>query len=131
MSGRPRHDAMALNPADIATVSKLLDEALELPAPAREAWLAALPPEHQRHAPALRGMLGQQSQLNTEGPLSTLPLLGRDDTEARGGDACCSSSSACSTCACHKSELARACRTPGTRDRSGCGRCPDRVVECV
>ena len=57
---------MSLNPADIATVSRLLDEALALPAELRDAWLAALPGEHQRHADTLRQMLAREAELDTD-----------------------------------------------------------------
>lgn len=77
---------MALNPADIATVSRLLDEALDLPPAERESWLAALPPEQQRHAVTLREMLAQQDHLETEQPLASMPRLRADDTVANAGD---------------------------------------------
>ena len=77
---------MALNPADIATVSRLLDEALALEPARREAWLAALPAEHRRHADALRDMLAQQARLDTDDPLQTMPKLASDDAVALAGD---------------------------------------------
>jgi tetratricopeptide (TPR) repeat protein len=77
---------MALAAADIATLSRLLDQALELDAEQREAWLAALPPDHQRHASALRDMLAAQSASDTAGPLSSLPQLDSNESTARPGD---------------------------------------------
>ena len=77
---------MALNPADIATLSRLLDEALALAPNTREAWLSALPPEHQRHAPALRGMLADAEDLEASPRLQTLPTLPSDEAVARAGD---------------------------------------------
>lgn len=53
---------MALTPEDISALSRLLDEALVLPAADREAWLARLPPAEQAHAARLRKMLAQHSQ---------------------------------------------------------------------
>ena len=53
---------MALTPEDISALSRLLDEALVLPAADREAWLARLPPAEQAHASRLRKMLAQHSQ---------------------------------------------------------------------
>ena len=48
---------MALNPADLPLLSRLLDEALELPDDQIKPWLAALPPEHVHLAPQLLEML--------------------------------------------------------------------------
>jgi serine/threonine-protein kinase len=72
--------------ADIATLSRLLDQALELDAEQREAWLAALPPDHQRQASALRDMLAAQSASHTAGPFSSLPKLDSNESTARPGD---------------------------------------------
>ncbi len=77
---------MALNPADIAVVSRLLDEALALDVAEREPWLAALAPEHQRHAEALRGMLAQEARLDTDPRLASLPKLASDETVAHADD---------------------------------------------
>jgi serine/threonine protein kinase len=77
---------MALNPADIATVSRLLDEGLELPDADREAWLHALPADQQHHAATLRGMLARQAQLDTAGPLGSMPDLRTDEAVAHAGD---------------------------------------------
>lgn len=78
---------MALNLADIATVSRLLDEALAREPAVREAWLAALPAEHQRHAEALRDMLAQAAKLDTDRPLEAPPKLPpADEAVAHAGD---------------------------------------------
>ncbi len=77
---------MSLNPADIATVSRLLDEALALPAEQRDAWLAALPDEHQRHADTLRQMLAREAELDTDSLLDSLPRMAPDESVARPGD---------------------------------------------
>lgn len=77
---------MALNPADIAVVSQLLDQALALPAEEREAWLSALPAEHQRHLDTLRGMLAHEVELDIDSRLDALPRLPVDESMAHGGD---------------------------------------------
>ncbi len=53
---------MALTPQDISALSRLLDDALVLPAADREAWLARLPPAAQVHAARLRSMLAHHSR---------------------------------------------------------------------
>ena len=53
---------MALTPEDISALSRLLDEALVLPAAEREAWLTRLPPASQAHSARLRRMLAHHSQ---------------------------------------------------------------------
>ena len=53
---------MALTPEDISALSRLLDEALLLPAADHEAWLARLPLPEQAHVPRLRSMLVRHSQ---------------------------------------------------------------------
>jgi hypothetical protein len=62
---------MALNPADIAVVSQLLDQALALPIEEREVWLTALPAEHDRHRETLRGMLAQEAGLEVDSRLDS------------------------------------------------------------
>ena len=52
---------MPLSTADISTLSRLLDEAMDLAAGDVERWLAALPPHHRPFAPRLREMLAQYS----------------------------------------------------------------------
>ncbi|MBL0148584.1 MAG: serine/threonine protein kinase [Ideonella sp.] len=77
---------MALTPTDIAALSRLLDEALALDPDQREAWLSALPAEHQAHADRLREMLAQEAGLDTDERLSALPRLAGDEATARVGD---------------------------------------------
>lgn len=77
---------MALNPADIAAVSQLLDQALALPVSEREAWLAALPAEHQGHRDTLRDVLAQEAQLDTDSRLEAMPRLPTDDGVAHADD---------------------------------------------
>ena len=72
---------MALNATDIATLSRLIDTAVALPVGEREAWLQALPAEHQPLAGHLREMLAAQALQGTEeegggdGALPPLPAL--------------------------------------------------------
>ncbi len=75
---------MTLKPTDIAEVSRLLDQALELPALERQAWLDALPAEHQGHAATLRSMLAAYEASFTDDRLSTLPRLGPAPSEGAG-----------------------------------------------
>jgi eukaryotic-like serine/threonine-protein kinase len=74
---------MALNPADITVVSRLLDEALALPLAERSAWLNGLPAEHLRHADTLRGMLEQADGLASDPMLDGLPHIGPDASVAQ------------------------------------------------
>ncbi|WP_395703438.1 serine/threonine-protein kinase [Aquabacterium sp.] len=78
---------MALNPADIAIVSRLLDEALALSPIERDAWLRTLPPEMQRHAPVLQDMLAAAPDLSRDERLASLPRLdAADESVAAEGD---------------------------------------------
>ena len=61
---------MALTPQDISALSRLLDEALVLPAADREAWLARLPPAAQVHAARLRSMLAHHSRSTQAGSVN-------------------------------------------------------------
>jgi hypothetical protein len=56
---------MKLPRQDWAEVLRLLDHALELPAHARSAWLAALPTAHARLRPALEQLLTQRAAIET------------------------------------------------------------------
>lgn len=78
----PIRGNMALDPADISVVSRLLDQALALPAAEREAWLAALPDEYRRHAEALWEMLAQEEQLGTDPLLASMPSLAEEEAVA-------------------------------------------------
>ena len=77
---------MPLTPADIAALSRLLDEAQDLDAGAREAWLAAqasfLPAAQSHLIDSLREMLAERDRMTLSGPLATLPRLA--EAEAAG-----------------------------------------------
>mgnify|MGYP006951360121 CR=1 FL=1 len=69
---------MSLGPAALRRLSALLDEALELPAAEREAWLAALHDEDALLRPILRDLLEKSAARDTRGlvdlrPAFTLP----------------------------------------------------------
>ena len=53
---------MALTPEESSALSRLLDEALLLPAAEHEAWLARLPPPEQVHVPRLRSSSASSSK---------------------------------------------------------------------
>jgi serine/threonine protein kinase len=65
---------MPLSAADLAAISRLLDEGLALDAPARGRWLDAMPAEHQHLVAALRRMLAPD-RLNAESMLDRPPHL--------------------------------------------------------
>src|ERR1700691_442616 len=69
---------MGLTSAQMARMSRLLDEALPLDEVGRRAWLDTLASEHQDIAPALREALSLYSA-KTHDPLATLPKVGSDD----------------------------------------------------
>ncbi len=77
---------MPLSPSQIATLSRLLDEALDLPAAEREAWYAALPEEQRQLLPPLREMLTDYTRMGQQGRLSTLPRLDADAPSAQPGE---------------------------------------------
>ena len=56
-------------------LSRLLDQALALPAAERLAWLATLPPEVEKLSTTLRDLLARQAAGETSGFLKTLPRL--------------------------------------------------------
>ena len=66
---------MALSAAQIAQMSRLLDEALPLDEAGRKRWLDALPEEHRGLAGALRQALMPQDESVSNG-LTTLPTIG-------------------------------------------------------
>lgn len=80
-----------LSTTDWPAFSALLDEALALPADAREGWVSALAGERARHRDALRALLAQSAQLETVDFLGTLPrfaaLDAADPLLAAGGPA--------------------------------------------
>ncbi len=55
------------------TVSRLLDDALDLPASARPAWIETLGPEYEALKPRLRALLAQADGLDRASFLATLP----------------------------------------------------------
>ena len=75
MSATPLFD---LAPGDFATLRRLLDEALELPAAQRAAWLAALPAEHAALRTRLEGLLAHaddSTEDSTAAGRFTMPRL--------------------------------------------------------
>jgi eukaryotic-like serine/threonine-protein kinase len=74
--------SMNLARDDWASVLRLLDEALDLPEPQREPWLAALDADLHRLQPALRQLLDQRRAIETGSFLKALPPL----NDARSGD---------------------------------------------
>ena len=56
-------------------LSPLLDAALDLPPPERDAWLAALPPEHADLRPALEELLAARRAIETGDFLDRLPAF--------------------------------------------------------
>lgn len=73
---------MALSPSELASISRLLDEALGIDVEAREAWLAALPAEHAHLVPTLRQML-EREKTSSNLLLDRLPRLGEDARHGR------------------------------------------------
>ena len=68
---------MALSAAEMAVMSRLLDEALPLDVAGRQRWLESLPPEHAALAEALRYALLQISEETSgAGQFATLPKIG-------------------------------------------------------
>jgi serine/threonine protein kinase len=70
---------MALNLADISTLSRLLDEALDLAPASLEAWCNTLPEAHQHLAPQLRDMLAEHKSQAHADFMANRPKLS-DDT---------------------------------------------------
>ena len=68
-------------------LSKLLDEALDLPAGEREAWLASLADEHAEHREALLALLATQASIETGDFLAELPKLPESSLSAAPADA--------------------------------------------
>jgi hypothetical protein len=58
-----------------STISRLLDEALELPMAARADWVARLPPQYQSLKPRLQAMIGQAVSDDGDAFLAALPRL--------------------------------------------------------
>lgn len=68
------------------TISRLLDQALALPALARTAWLDALSGDEARHRETLRLLLRTQTGLEADDFLRTLPSLPPESGPLAGGD---------------------------------------------
>jgi serine/threonine-protein kinase len=64
---------MKLSKEELITLSRLLDEAWELPAEGREAWLESLVEPHRALRPRLRELLARQARVDTDDFLGTLP----------------------------------------------------------
>jgi Protein kinase domain/Tetratricopeptide repeat len=80
---------MSPSPADLSTLSRLLDEALDLDPAQAEAWLAALPEGHRHLLPQLREMLAEHLSKGHAGFMSDGPKLAGgpvDETVARAED---------------------------------------------
>lgn len=80
---------MSPSPADLSTLSRLLDEALDLDPAQAEAWLAALPNVHRHLLPQLREMLAEHLSPGRAGFMSDGPKLAGgpvDETVARPDD---------------------------------------------
>jgi TolB-like protein len=77
---------MKLSAAQMAVMSRLLDQALALEDAARRAWLQALPAEHQHLAAALRSALLPEAATSAGAQLLRLPQLQADLPEASGND---------------------------------------------
>jgi serine/threonine protein kinase len=73
---------MKLPRDDWAEVLRLLDQVLELPASARTAWLAALPPARSRLRPALERLLVQRDAIETDDFLARGAAAGLADAPA-------------------------------------------------
>ncbi len=81
---------MPIPTLDLATLSRLLDEAIDIEASKRDAWLACLPLEQQHLLPKLRQMLAGRDSESTSSFLSALPVMAEakepdDDAAAQLG----------------------------------------------
>jgi serine/threonine-protein kinase len=79
---------MPLSPTDLITLSRLLDEAMDLAPERVDAWLAGLLREHQHLRPRLQAMLMAHRQSSQPGFMADGPKLADvpDETVARTGD---------------------------------------------
>ena len=80
---------MSPSPADLSTLSRLLDEALDLEPAQAQAWLAALPEANRHLLPQLREMLAEHLLQGHAGFMSDGPKLAGgpvDETVARPDD---------------------------------------------
>jgi len=74
---------MEVDPVQWATLSRLLDEALEVPGNGLERWLESLPPTDAIHRNQLRELLRQHAAAETGDFLFTLPKVGDLEAAAR------------------------------------------------
>lgn len=72
---------MKIDPESWPTLSRLLDQLLDLPEESRPGWLENLAPEHANIAPLLRQLVSAEASLRG-GFLNTLPTL---DLSANSG----------------------------------------------
>lgn len=70
---------MKFTEEDWQALSKLLDEAMDLPEGARAAWLESLAAPHSRLRPVLRDMLARHATAETDDILDTLPKFDEND----------------------------------------------------
>ncbi len=75
---------MPLDATDLATLSRLLDEALDLAPDKLEPWLAALPPDQQRLRPPLQEMLARHAAPAHAGFLADGPRLDGEASDPSG-----------------------------------------------
>ena len=75
---------MPLDATDLATLSRLLDEALDLAPDKLEHWLAALPPDQQRLRPPLQEMLARHAAPAHAGFLADGPRLDGEASDPSG-----------------------------------------------
>jgi serine/threonine protein kinase len=68
-------DRMPIDPQHWPMLSRLLDEALELPPEAREGWLDSLPPEQTPYKEDLRGLLRHSAGIEMSELLDIVPDL--------------------------------------------------------
>ena len=73
--------SFSLGPEEIRELSKLLDEALDLPETEREAWLNGLSGARARLAPRLRDMLAKGAEVSTGRTLPRLPKYDQPDLD--------------------------------------------------
>ena len=62
--------------SDWPLISDLFDQAVDLPASQRQAWLDALPEAHRPHRPALERLLADYARVETDDFMNALPRVG-------------------------------------------------------
>ncbi|HEX4585250.1 MAG TPA: protein kinase [Burkholderiaceae bacterium] len=72
---------LSFGPEEIRGLSKLLDEAMDLPEAEREVWLSRLSASHPHLAPKLREMLAKGAEVSTGRTLPPIPSLDEADLE--------------------------------------------------